>query len=304
VFCSRFFAVCAVLAASLFTGCQREDHSPVIATVGPIAISAADFETRLKETPPEFQHYTASPEGRRQFLNLLIREKVVLRIAQRSSIPREDAYRAAVSNYQRQLNQRLQEYKDTLLVNSYLRKLATDTLAVQDSDVRQFYEAHRADFEHPVQIQASHILVASPDKAQEVLGRLNDGESFETVAREESQDPTTAAAGGTLAPFLKGLGVGLPELENAAAALRIGEISKPIQTSFGYHIIKKIAEHRLPARSYDDAKEDIRARLEKQKFDQWVSAKQEALGVHIDERALAAVPAPAAPEEQSKHENH
>ena len=297
----EFSLVFGMLAVA--SSCRRS-ASPVVATVGSAQITAAEVQSRLEEAPPEFQQYAASPAGRRQFLNLLIREKIVLREAQRAGVQKEPTYQQAVERYNAQLQQRLQEYKDTLLVNSFLRKLGSHDLAATDNEVSHFYEEHRADFERPMEIQASHILVSSPQAAAEVLERLRQGVPFEKVAHDLSQDPTTAARGGKLAPFVKGMGNGLKEIEEQAALLPVGQISNPIQTPFGFHIIKKTAERRLPPRSYDESKETIRTRLEKQKFEQWVSAKQAMLGVHVNDAALAAIAITSAPpQEPARHEN-
>ena len=105
-----------------------------------------------------------------------------------------------------------------------------------------------------------------------------------------SKDPGTAKNGGKLPPVHRGTLV--PEFEVAAYALKPGETSGPVKTTFGFHIIKKTGERTLPAQLFEAVKEDIRSRLEKDKFDQWVSAKQAVAGVHVDDAVLTA---PASP---------
>lgn len=88
------------------------------------------------------------------------------------------------------------------------------------------------------QIHARHILVQSENAARKVLDRLSGGESFEAVAREWSTDRATANKGGDLGRF--GRGDLMPAFEKAAFALRPGEVSQPVKTALGYHIIKRI----------------------------------------------------------------
>lgn len=87
-------------------------------------------------------------------------------------------------------------------------------------------------------IKASHILVGSRPEAQDVEDMLADGQSFASVAKEKSSCPSSAQ-GGDLGEFGKGMMV--KEFETAAFALKVGEVSKPIQTQFGWHIIKRTA---------------------------------------------------------------
>lgn len=87
-----------------------------------------------------------------------------------------------------------------------------------------------------VQISARHILVEDEATGNEVLGKIEAGEDFSELATAYSKDPGSAASGGSLGYFAKGVMV--PEFENAAFALNIGEVSGLVQTSYGYHIIK------------------------------------------------------------------
>ena len=94
------------------------------------------------------------------------------------------------------------------------------------------------------QIRASHILVETEEEAQEVKERLADGEDFAELAIELSTDTGSGANGGDLGWF--GRGRMVPEFEEAAFSLRIGEISDPVQSDFGWHIIKKEGQEVRP----------------------------------------------------------
>ena len=87
------------------------------------------------------------------------------------------------------------------------------------------------------QIQVSHILVKSQADAQKVMDRLAGGEAFESVARELSTDRGTANNGGDLGLF--GRSDLMPEFEKVAFALKVGEVSQPVKTDLGIHIIKR-----------------------------------------------------------------
>jgi peptidyl-prolyl cis-trans isomerase C len=286
-----FFAIGLLTAA----GCQNSrDAGPVIAKVGRSEITEADLKTRLQETPPAYQQYVATPEGRKQFLNLLIREKVLLEEAKRAGLKKNDHFQEAVERYKHKQAQDFKDYQESLLIQMELAKLKSSDLAVTDADVRRYYEEHSQDFLHPVEIQASHILVNTQAEAEQVLEKLKSGASFEALARAVSMDPPTAAQGGKLKPFIKG--TLLQEFEDAVMAMKVGQTSGIVKTSFGYHIIKKTGQRVLPSRSFEQVKDDIQNRLQRDKFDQWVAKQQASLGVSIDEKALSRLAAaPMAP---------
>jgi foldase protein PrsA len=209
----------------------------------------------------------------------------------------DPSYKQAIDQYHRQMAQRQGDYENSLLVNAYINKLRAKELAVSDAEVKQYFDTHQVEYSKPVEIQVSHILVATEPEAQAVLQRLKAGDSFETVARQMSKDPGTGKNGGKLPPVQHGSLV--PEFETAAFALKNGEISAPVKTTFGFHIIKKTGERVLPPQPFDVVKEKIRGSLEKEKFDHWVSEKQAAANVHVDDAELSAASAPHAQERPS-----
>ncbi len=256
-----------------------------MAQVGDLSITLDDLKGRLQDAPPAYQQYVASAEGRRQFLNLLIREKILLSEAKRLGIPRDPSYKMAVGKFKVDAQRRLKEYEETLQVESALRRLRTTDLAATDTDVEKYYNDHRAEYDKPMELLANHILVSSESDAQTAMARVKSGEAFEKVAKEMSKDPATAVRGGKLAPFRRGTLV--PEFEDAAFALKNGEVSGIVKTQFGFHIIKKLGEKQLPARPFAELKDEIRQKLERDKFNQWVAAKQAVIGIKVDDQAMA-----------------
>jgi peptidyl-prolyl cis-trans isomerase C len=284
-----------VLGVTLLAGC-RDQKGPVVAKVGSIPITLREVQTRLREMPPAYQQYVGTSEGRRQYLQLVLREKTVLARARQEGLNRDASYQKAIEKYKDRQASQLEDYKDSLLVETYLRKLRTKDLAATDADVQAFFDQHQALYAHPQEAMVSHILVNSREDADQVIARLKAGEAFDKIAHDVSRDPSSAAQGGRLAPFRHGTLV--PEFEDAAFSLKKEQVSGIVQTQFGFHIIKKLGQVDLPPRSYADAKEEIRRQLERMKFDQWVTKQETELGVKIDEptAALLSVVAVAQPE--------
>jgi len=155
----------------------------------------------------------------------------------------------------------------------YLELSASDLMGditVDEETLRKMYQEQQSQFMVPEERRASHILIAVEEgadekteaaarkKAQEILQRLKKGESFEKLAKEFSDDPGSAAEGGDLGYF--GKGVMVKAFEDKAFAMKVGEVSEPVRSRFGYHIIK-LTDIR-PARGRDF--EEVRATLEQE----------------------------------------
>ena len=118
-----------------------------------------------------------------------------------------------------------------------------DSLALTDDEVRQYYDASLSQYQTAGQVRASHILLrvegdndeAVAARAAELAAEARGGADFAELARQHSQDETNAANGGDLGSV--GRGRMVPEFENAAFALAEGEISDPVRSPFGYHVI-------------------------------------------------------------------
>jgi len=117
------------------------------------------------------------------------------------------------------------------------------------------------------QVRARHILVDTEDQAREVLARLQKGEDFPALARELSKDTSNKDSGGELGWFPRGKMV--PEFDDAAFSLKAGEISRPVKTTYGYHVVQ--IEEKSDNRPFDDAYvQQQRAKL----FDDWLTSQR------------------------------
>jgi parvulin-like peptidyl-prolyl isomerase len=143
---------------------------------------------------------------------------------------------------------------------------------------QKLYDIVTADTPHVAeQVWARHILVATEAEAKTVIQRLKNGENFGKLAAELSQDTATASKGGDLGWFGKGQMV--PAFEEAAFSLKVGEISQPVQSSFGWHVIQVIDRANLPltdseytqARqtAFDDYLTQLRDNADVKIYDYW-----------------------------------
>jgi peptidyl-prolyl cis-trans isomerase D len=153
--------------------------------------------------------------------------------------------------------------------------IAPEALAAQleitDERLAQYYEEHKEDFRQEEQVRARHILFKLPQQAtaeeeakaraeaEAVLTRIQGGEDFAEVASQISQDPASAQQGGDLGFFRRGEMV--KSFEDVAFALQPGEVSAPVRTDFGYHLIKAEAVQEAGYRPLDAVREELRVRL-------------------------------------------
>ncbi|MBQ4432097.1 MAG: peptidylprolyl isomerase [Synergistaceae bacterium] len=121
-----------------------------------------------------------------------------------------------------------------------MREIIKD-IAVSDDEARKFYDDNPAMFKQPERVRALHILVSDDATLAKVQEELKAGKSFDAVAKEYSIDPGSAANGGDLGEFPRGVMV--PEFEKVAFDLKNpGDVSEPVKSQFGWHIIK-LEEH-------------------------------------------------------------
>lgn len=161
----------------------------------------------------------------------------------------------------------------------YVKFSADDLLAkveVSREDARKYYDEHQNDFGTPEERQAAHILIAvnaaasqaeqdaAKAKAEQLLQQVRKNPAkFAELAKQYSQDPGSAAKGGDLGFF--GHGMMVKPFEDAAFALKAGEISGLVKSDFGYHIIKLIAVKPSRVLPFDEARESIVNKLRQQK---------------------------------------
>ena len=140
--------------------------------------------------------------------------------------------------------------------NLLVKKNLLPEIEVTEEALQQYFTDHKEDYDEPEQVRARHILVESLAEAEEVKRLLDEGADFAKLASEKSTDPGSKDQGGDLGYFERGTMA--PEFEEVAFTLQPGQISEPVQTDYGYHIIK-VEDHKMAhSPTYDEVKERVR----------------------------------------------
>jgi len=195
-------------------------------------------------------------------------------------------------NFDRELKQRglsetsiKKQMRRRMQVQKYVTSEFVPKISIPDTEIRAFYDQNKQLFQEPETVKASHILIKVDSDAKEeadteafkriqaIKKRLDAGEDFAALAKAESEGPSSVR-GGSLGYFRRGQMV--KPFENKAFSMKQGEISDPVRTCFGYHLI--LVEERKPAGTipYEETKDRIRQVLTQQKLQETVLAHIES----------------------------
>jgi peptidyl-prolyl cis-trans isomerase C len=187
----------------------------------------------------------------------------------------EDEMKAQLEKAGQSLEKIKGDIRNSLKARHWLEAQRKDAAPMTDEEAKAFYDKNPDQFQKPEQVRASHILIkvaedAKPEdvvkkekEAEAVLARVKAGEDFKKLATEISEDPSAKQNGGDLDFFTKERMV--PEFSEAAFAMKKDDVSEPVRSKFGYHIIK--VTDRKPAEkvSFESVKPRLIAYLERQK---------------------------------------
>jgi peptidyl-prolyl cis-trans isomerase D len=212
----------------------------------PFLYNAPDLQTDGRFDPAKYQRLLASPQARQQGL------LVALENYYRTEIPKEKLFEQVTDGIyvtDAELWRSYQDENDTSQVSFLAWRPVLDSAAVQaisDADARRYFEAHEKEFERPGHAWLSVVRIPRTVSAADTAAvrtrllalrdEITGGAKFEDVARRESADTVSGADGGNLGRG--GRNRFVPEFETPAYALRAGQISGPVLTPFGYHLIK------------------------------------------------------------------
>ena len=239
--CVALLTVAAPFAPGPYAGLARAaDEDPVVARVNGVDIRQSDLAFAEEEIGGNMP--TIPPEQKRDYLiNYLVDVIVLSQAAEKQNLgDRPDVKR------------RLTFDRSRLLMESLLQDAGKASLS-EDAE-RKVYEEAVKQVKNEEEVHARHILVPTEDEAKAILAQLKGGADFATLAKEKSKDPG-AAEGGDLGYFTKEQMV--PEFAEVAFKLGKGQLSDPVKTQFGWHIIKVEDKRVRPTPTFEQVKPQI-----------------------------------------------
>ncbi|HLR52370.1 MAG TPA: peptidylprolyl isomerase [Candidatus Avamphibacillus sp.] len=250
--------VAATVSASIFglAACSNGDSEVVVETESG-DITKEEFYNALKEQQGE------------KVLDTLVTMKV---LEDNYEVSEEDIDKE-VDTFKDQLGDQFEmwmqqqgfsdedSFRQIIKLSLLQEKAASEDVEVTEEEMKERYDRMKTE------IEAQHILVDDEETANEVKEKLDEGESFEDLAKEYSNDEENAEDGGSLGYF--SVGQMVPEFEDAAYSLEVDEISEPVMSEFGFHIIKVTDKREVEEDigSFEDNKDTIRRELLNEKID-------------------------------------
>ena len=236
--------------------------SKVVARVEGKDITEEDVLRFLEEIGPQVAMQFQSPDGMQQIVNEMVNQELLLLDAKENKIDEDEEFVKV-----------METTKENLLKGYAFSKVIRDEI-VTTEEAEIYFETFKKDFEKET-VNASHILVETEEKANEILQLLNEGKDFKELAMEYSSCPSRDQ-GGELGEF--GRGAMVPEFENAAFAMGAGEISQPVKTDFGYHIIKLNSKTEAGDTKFEGVAAEVRSEAQRIKQQNAYKKKLEELG--------------------------
>ncbi|HKL76486.1 MAG TPA: peptidylprolyl isomerase [Halanaerobiales bacterium] len=197
--------------------------------------------------------------------------KQVAQIKQQNNLT-DEQFESALSE---QGIESMEQYKkmflenENLKIQKFIQEKVLSNVEVSDEEAKEFYNNNSQRYKQGERVEASHILVESKEKADELYNKLQNGASFADLAKNNSIDNRSAENGGKLGFIEKGQFI--EKFEKVAFNLEVGSISEPVETEYGYHIIKVSDKKEASTKSFEEVKSQIKDQLFSQKRQQAVN---------------------------------
>lgn len=217
----------------------------ILAVVDGRHITKQDLENTRKSLGQAALNY-GGDDGDKKLLEELIHQELFYSDAVKTELEKDD-----------QFQNELKIVQANMLKQFYVKRLLSEA-NVSEEEMTDYYEENKARFMKPTQSRAKHILVDTKEQAEDIKKQIDSGCTFEDAAKDHSKCPSKEK-GGDLGFFGKGKMV--PEFEKAVFSMEVGEISEPVQTQFGYHLICKTDFRKEEQATFAEARPSIQNQL-------------------------------------------
>lgn len=243
-------------ATFLSTAALADDY--IMLKVNDDAISSQAVQKNWQQLFPEASapsFDTVNTAIRQNVLRGMVSERLLYTEAQKQGIENSP-----------ELKEALEEAKRKLVIRQFLQKRSGEL--VNEEALKAEYQKLAEAQQGKTEIRARHILLESKKEAKDIAKRLEAGEKFQALAREFSKDPGSAGQGGDLGYFTEGTMV--KEFSDAAFALKKGEVSKPVKSPFGWHIIQLEDSRAASLAPFNEMRDELKQKVQEQALNSYV----------------------------------
>jgi len=252
----------------------------VVISIGDLQITAAQFD-QMVDALPENYRPVARGTGRRQFAENVVRILVLAQEGRRRKIDETAVFKTQAM------------FSEASVMAGLTSDNIKKNVKLEEAELRKHFDAHKSDYER---VRVRHILVrmrGSPlpvtpgqqdlteaealAKVQSIRKQILEGADFADLARTQSDDPETVPTGGEIGFFHRGQRV--PSFEEAAFALDVGQLSEPVQTPFGYHIIRMEAKE---SKKFEDVRAELEQKMRPEQAQRMVEELTAKSGAMLD----------------------
>jgi peptidyl-prolyl cis-trans isomerase C len=277
----RFIALAACLTFALPALAQND---PVVAKVNGKEIRQSDLAAAEEDLGQGAAQLP--PDAKREYLISYLTDAVLVAKAAEDSKVGDDP----------EFKRKLDAARNKILMEVYLTREAKK--AATDAEMRKVYEEAIKQVASEEEVSARHILVETEDEAKKILADLKKGGDFAAIAKEKSKDPGSKDNGGDLGFFTKDQMV--PEFAEVAYKLDKGQLSDPVKTQFGWHIIKVDDKRKKPAPTFEQVKDQVETFVVRKAQAELITKLRADAKVEKFDKDGKPVPADAKPAEQKK----
>ena len=253
--------VSCVFAFLLLDGCKGVNQEAVpeepsmkpgkvLAVVNGENITEADLEAELAGKPESYRRRAESENGRKQILERLIGQRLLMQAAKKEGITDSP-----------EINARVRVYREHLVMNALKDKVFSEQTELSEQEIKDYYEKHKFQFHHPERIWARQIVLSDKSKAEEIHSELqSEPHRFREMAMRYSEDEASQKIGGDLGYVAKG---DLPtELEDKIFSLEEKELSGVIEYQGRCYIFQVVKRQKAEHKNFDQVKDQIKKRAE------------------------------------------
>lgn len=258
-----------VMIAVLSLGFGTAYAAVELAKIGSKSLTDQEVKTLVGSLPEaQKQQLNSEEEAKSRIVDNLVVEELFVMEAEKTGVAKDKEYQQAIERARRQL-----------LAQRFLQKNVQPKIT--PANIEKFFEKNKTRYSQD-EVRASHVLVKTEAEAKEVYEKAKKGDDFEVLAKKYSKDPSAAQNNGDLGFFTRSRMV--PAFADAAFSMKPGEISQPVKTPFGYHVIKVVEKKAGKAVKFDEVKDQVRADYQNESIAELIGSlkKQNNVVVHQD----------------------